>query len=341
MGSDKFGVQMQELAKIQKDWHSVSERMNEMSKKLGKIEETIAKAVAVDLASSQLAGIPGFGIAFEVLKDAKDIAARASHLAATKEKLTKEIAQDAQKIKAVMSEYEAIEHKIEQELKKHDKKHEKPKSPGGSNGTRIDGTGKGGSKGGGHHEQPKSPGDHGGGGDLKDHSTGDWKTHTDSRGWDGWSTSGKRHPRNGEGKGVEARPKMDGLSDERKGILDRALDRAEHKLGYSQSSVTNGYRVDCSGLVSAAWGLKGPGLNTWGLMEPSVSHQIGKSDLKPGDAMISGEHTVIFGGWADAAHTRYVAIEDSGSQGCVSHVIPYPYYPGSGPYHPYRRNGVE
>lgn len=76
-------------------------------------------------------------------------------------------------------------------------------------------------------------------------------------------------------------------------------------------------------------------------MKPSVSHQIGKGDLRPGDAMIAGDHTLIFGGWANAAHTEYIGIEDSGSAGCVSHVIPYPYFHGDTSYHPYRRNGVE
>ncbi|WP_354641735.1 hypothetical protein [Kitasatospora camelliae] len=105
--------------------------------------------------------------------------------------------------------------------------------------------------------------------------------------------------------------------------------------------MTNGYRVDCSGLVSCAWGLPGPGLDTYGLMGSKISHRIDKEDLKPGDAMIMGDHTVLFGGWANKEHTRYIAIEDSGSQGCVSHEIPYPYYHGDQRYKPYRRNGVE
>jgi hypothetical protein len=346
MASEEFGVQLRELGKVQQDWESVSERLTEMSNDLGKIQSTLKKAVETDLFASPLAGIAGFGIALEVAKDVKAIESQAAALLAIKKKLTDDIALDAQKIKAVIAEYEAVDRKIAEGLDKH--KHSGSGGSGNGGGTVIDGSGKGPTTGhtgaptpaGGSGGGSSSGGSGGGGGSLKDGGTGDWQTHTDSRGWDGWSTSGRRHPRNGEGGGVVDQPNLNGVSDVRKGIVDRALERAQHRLGYSQSSVTNGYRVDCSGLVSDAWGLPGPGLTTIGLMQSNVSHPIGKDDLQPGDAMIADEHTVIFAGWADAAHTHYIAIEDSGSQGCISHVIPYPYYPGSGPYHPYRRNGV-
>lgn len=330
----QFGVEMRELEKVQADWQSVSDRIKEMCTDLSQIQSTLTKAAATDLAVSPLASIAGFGIAYDVLKDVKEIESRTKSLLATKEQLAADLAQDAQKIAAVKAEYAATDKAIVERLKKaHPIKHPthpKPVGPpthgtGGGGG----GTGGGGGGGGGQSGPP-----------IKDGGTGTWTTHTDSRGWDGWSTSGRHHPRNGEGAGVITAPNETGLSADRKGIVDRALERAQHQLGYSQSSVTNGYRVDCSGLVSDAWGLPGPGLNTIGLMQPGISHPITKDDLQPGDAMIADEHTVIFGGWADAAHTHYIAIEDSGSQGCVSHVIPYPYYSGSGPYHPYRRNGV-
>jgi hypothetical protein len=338
----EFGVQMTELEKVQTDWQSVSDRLTEMCKDLADIQSTLAKAAATDLAVSPLASIAGFGIAYEVLKDVKDIESRTAALLAVKQQLADDIAQDAQKIAAVKAEYAATDKAILERMKKADPDPGPVKAP--PRGTLNPPSGGGGSGGGGGGAAGGGGGADTGGGrsgpPIKDGGTGTWQTHTDSRGWDGWSTSGRHHPRNGEGGGVITSPNENGLSADRKGILDRALERAQHRLGYSQSSVTNGYRVDCSGLVSDAWGLPGPGLNTIGLMQPGISHEITKGDLQPGDAMIADDHTVIFGGWADASHTHYIAIEDNGSQGCISHVIPYPYYPGSGPYQPYRRNGV-
>ncbi|WP_371498473.1 hypothetical protein OG871_20755 [Kitasatospora sp. NBC_00374] len=353
MGTEQFMVQIHELAKIQQDWQKLQQRMTELNGKLGHIKATIAKAAATDLAASQFAGIPGFAmVTGQLMRDVGDIKARAEHLQATKEKLTKELAEDIQKIKSVMGEYQDIEHKIEEELKKKLKgDHGQPKSPGGGGGPKTGIDGAGGSKGGGggHQQQPKSPrgGGGGGGGAREDYpqgtGTGDWKT---TGNWDAWSP-GKHHTTTGAG--VKAEPKTEGLSKERKDAVDRALERINHRIGYSQSAFTNGYRDDCSGFVSAAWGLPGPGLNTWGLMKENVAHRIGKDDLQPGDALIAGGHTVLFGGWADAAHTRYIGLEDNGSQGTVSQVIPYPYFPGSAgseardgsPYLPFRRNGME
>lgn len=127
--------------------------------------------------------------------------------------------------------------------------------------------------------------------------------------------------------------------------MSNMVARIDHKVGYSQSADTDGYRDDCSGSVSAAWGLAKPGENCTGLMSSSTSHRISKDDLQPGDALVAADHVVLFGGWANSQHTEYYALEDNGSQGSVGHVIPYPYYwengktPG-GTYEPYRKNGV-
>ncbi|MEV4559124.1 hypothetical protein AB0K51_19335 [Kitasatospora sp. NPDC049285] len=361
--ADQFGYRIEELTKIERDFQTLNQRMEQMTKQVGSIKATIAKAAAEDVFSAPFAGIFGFSsVVGDVVKSVKEIEARADHLEKTKETLTKGLAQDVDKIRKVISHYQAIEKKIAEEMNKpKGGDHEKPKSPG--TGTRIDGGagGKGGEQGSGgggshHPSQPESPGDSSGstgtpaggpggrhdGPKLKDKSTGDWKTKIfNGSGWDSWCGNRKRHKQNGEGLGVVAKPKMDGLSPERTAIVERALERAEHKLGYSQGAITNGYRVDCSGLVSAAWGLPGPGRDTHGLMASDVSEQISKNDLKPGDAMIMGEHTVLFGGWADAAHTKYIGIEDSGDAGCVSREIPYPYFHGDQRYHPFRRKGVE
>ncbi|MFJ5926858.1 hypothetical protein ACIQF6_30120 [Kitasatospora sp. NPDC092948] len=245
---------------------------------------------------------------------------------------------------------------------------EQPKSPGAGGDS---GGGHGGGAGGGggsHAPQPKSPG--AGGGDssgndgsgistrpgglhdgpkIKDRSAGDWQTTmVNGKGWDDWSPTHKWHPRNGGGAGVLDRPHLDGVSDERKAMVERAMERVERKLGYSQGAVTNGYRVDCSGFVSAAWGLStaGGGTTTGPLISESsgIAHHINKSELMPGDALVihhtSGDmnqHVVLFGGWADAAHTKAIILEDSGSKGCVSHEVPMSNLSG---YTAIRKNGM-
>ncbi|WP_406217757.1 hypothetical protein [Streptomyces decoyicus] len=342
MAGDTFGVEMAELAKIEKDWRAVSRRMLELNQQLGEIKKTLVTAAGIDLATAPLAQLPGFGIAYQVLADVKAIAEVSERLEENKKKLLDELAGDAEKIKKVKAEYEANEKKIEDELKKikDRKKHEAPHSPGHTGG----GSGGGGNGGGGGGGTGGSAGGGGASGPAptEGHGDGKWETKGD---WDAWSP-GKHHTTTGAG--VETAPDTSGLPGERKDIIDRAMERVEHRIGYSQSATTNGYRDDCSGFVSAAWGLQPPGLNTYGLMGNDTAHVITKDDLQPGDALIAGDHTVLFGGWADKEHTKYIALEDNGSQGTVSHVIPYPYYSGDAahersigqPYVPYRRNGL-
>ncbi|MGW1997356.1 hypothetical protein [Embleya sp. NPDC001921] len=122
-------------------------------------------------------------------------------------------------------------------------------------------------------------------------------------------------------------------------IVARAKRWADLRLGYSMTGLHDGYRTDCSGLVSMAWGLPPPGLTTVTL--PEVSHPIGKDDLRPGDILLdtapgAAGHTLIFAGWADAAHTTYHAYEESASKGAHHGTIPYPYWPGHGTFRPYR-----
>ncbi|WP_229070814.1 glycoside hydrolase [Actinoplanes sp. DH11] len=90
-----------------------------------------------------------------------------------------------------------------------------------------------------------------------------------------------------------------------------------------------GYRRDCSGYVSMALGLPGPGLNTAALA--ARSQPLTQADLQPGDLLINPApnlrgHVVLFERWADAAMTRYWGYEQSGSGGTHYHQIPYPYF---------------
>ena len=200
---------------------------------------------------------------------------------------------------------------------------------GGSGGGSAGGSG-GGSTGGGGTTTA-------GGGGIADTTGGDWQT---TGNW----TAGINGPRTGEGMRTTL-PDYSSLSGARQQILSNMEARVRHQIGYSQSAYTDGYRDDCSGSVSAAWGLAKPGTNTIGLMGSSISHQIGKDELEPGDALISSGHVVLFGGWANAQHTQYYALEDDGAEGTVAHVIPYPYWSHNGvtdggTYEPYRKNGV-
>lgn len=340
MAKEQFGVQLEHLSQLQKDWHTASERVEEMSRKLGEARDAIKRAAATDLGAAALvmgpALVAGLGTAYQVLSDVREIASQADALAEIQDKLKTDLAADAQKLRSVTEEYAAVERKNDDAMKKgkqRDKGDSTPTSPAhtGSGG----GATGGGSTHGGSSSPTKSD-------SFDGQGDGRWKTVGD---WDAWSP-GRHHTT--QGAGVIDAPDTSTLSSERKDIVDRALERVNHRIGYSQSATTNGYRDDCSGFVSAAWGLDGPGLNTYGLMGSSVSHQITKDDLQPGDALIAGDHVVLFGGWADSSHTKYIALEDNGSQGTVSHVIPYPYYSGDAahersigqPYLPYRRNGL-
>ncbi|MGW4695434.1 hypothetical protein ACWEO1_24020 [Kitasatospora cineracea] len=381
MAGNQFGFQPGELQKIQQDFAQINQRMEEMSGRLGEIKATVAKAAATDVFSGWIMGVLGAGqILAEVAKDVQNINARAEALAKTKEKLTKELGEDAAKIKQLIASYEEVERKIAEELKRQHTEQEKPKSPrtgidsvdkgkgggtggtggggGGGGHTGTDGGGGGGGHtggggGGGGHDTSgndgtgivSGPGGKHDGPKIKDRSTGDWKTKiVNGSGWDSWSDH--RHPRNGEGVGVKAQPKLDGVSDERKAMVERAMERVQRRLGYSQGAVTNGYRVDCSGFLSAAWGLPGPGTVTGSLISESggIAHHIARQDLQPGDALVvhhtrgdMEQHVVLFGGWADAAHTRAIILEDSGSQGCISHEEPMSKL---AEYTPIRKNGM-
>ncbi|GAA2470800.1 NlpC/P60 family protein [Winogradskya humida] len=100
----------------------------------------------------------------------------------------------------------------------------------------------------------------------------------------------------------------------------------------------HGYRRDCSGYVSMALGLSGPGLTTVDLAEQSA--RIAKAELRPGDLMINPDtdlrgHVVLFAGWVDASMNRYYGYEQTGSGGTHYRSIPYPYF-GTYPMTPYR-----
>jgi hypothetical protein len=124
-------------------------------------------------------------------------------------------------------------------------------------------------------------------------------------------------------------------------ILDRAESWVAAGVPYSMTAYwKDGYRQDCSGFVSMAWGL---GVSAWTGDLADYAVRITREELQPGDILLfhntadpqQGSHTLIFGGWADAARTRYTAYEQSGP-GARTRTTPYAYWTDSASYVPYR-----
>ena len=128
-------------------------------------------------------------------------------------------------------------------------------------------------------------------------------------------------------------------------IMARARVWANAPRRYSQEDVDpeSGYRLDCSGYLSMAWGLEPPGLTTVEL--PDLCRLIDRDDLRPGDALMVGGpgtdgdagHAILFEAWADADRRRVSVFEQVGSRGTVHRVIDYP----PPPYLAYRHRDVE
>ena len=73
------------------------------------------------------------------------------------------------------------------------------------------------------------------------------------------------------------------------------------------------YRSDCSGFVSWSWGLPPPGHTTATLApyETDVSDLVAVDDLQPGDALNSGHHVMLFGGWTDKSAGEATVLQES------------------------------
>lgn len=154
---------------------------------------------------------------------------------------------------------------------------------------------------------------------------------------------GPRSPLHG---GREGSPARDGNGDAapkttRTEIINRAKIWVAAQVPYSMSRYwTDGYRQDCSGFVSMAWGLPG---NEWTGSLGSFGVKIGKEDLQPGDILLfhnldnpeKGSHVVIFGGWTDYTHDSYTAYEQT-PPNARRKSTPYAYSSNSSKYVPYR-----
>ncbi|HEY8986974.1 MAG TPA: peptidoglycan-binding protein [Streptomyces sp.] len=128
-------------------------------------------------------------------------------------------------------------------------------------------------------------------------------------------------------------------------IIRRAKTWVAAKVPYSMTAFwSDGYRQDCSGFVSMAWGLPG---NEWTGTLDRYGTRIAKEDLQPGDILLfhnpvdpqKGSHVVIFGGWTDYTHSYYIAYEQT-RPGTRRQSTPYAYWTHSDRYLAYRYTGV-
>lgn len=127
----------------------------------------------------------------------------------------------------------------------------------------------------------------------------------------------------------------------REAIIARARAWVAQGVPYSLTAFhSDGYRQDCSGFVSMAWGL---GSNQWTGSLSAFGTRITKGQLRPGDILLfhnpadpeKGSHVTVFGGWEDSAHTRYTAYEQT-PPGTRRQSTPYAYWTNSSQYVPYR-----
>ncbi|WP_369389444.1 peptidoglycan-binding protein [Streptomyces sp. CG1] len=145
--------------------------------------------------------------------------------------------------------------------------------------------------------------------------------------------------------GKPARPSTPIPAATRTQIINRAKTWVTAQVPYSMNDFwSDGYRQDCSGYVSMAWGLPG---NEWTGSLGSFGVKITKEELQPGDILLyhnpdnpeSGSHVVIFGGWTDYTHVNYTVYEQTPPH-TRSQPTPYPYWSHTDKYVPYRYKGV-
>ncbi|WP_328335438.1 MULTISPECIES: peptidoglycan-binding protein [unclassified Streptomyces] len=131
----------------------------------------------------------------------------------------------------------------------------------------------------------------------------------------------------------------------RSAIISRAAKWVAAKVPYRMDkNWKDGYRQDCSGFVSMAWGLDG---NEWTGNLAQYGRRTKRSALRPGDILLfhnpanpnKGSHVTIFGGWTNSAHTSYLAYEQTRPH-TRAQSTPYAYWSHSGRYVPYRYKGL-
>jgi hypothetical protein len=101
-------------------------------------------------------------------------------------------------------------------------------------------------------------------------------------------------------------------------VIARATSWVNLRLGYSRRATFGGYRRDCSGMVSMAWGV-GRSYTSRSISSRAMRIPVGA--LQPGDAIQTPGHVEIFGGWVNQRKGTFVALEQSGrGRGAVRRV---------------------
>ncbi|MGW1765160.1 peptidoglycan-binding protein [Streptomyces sp. NPDC002073] len=128
-------------------------------------------------------------------------------------------------------------------------------------------------------------------------------------------------------------------------IMRRARTWVDAKVPYDMGRYwRDGYRQDCSGFVSMAWRL---GSSEWTGSLDRFAERRPRGDLEAGDVLLfhnagnpgAGSHVVLFAGWLDGKHTRYLAYEQTRPH-TIARATPYAYWNNSAGYVPYRRKGL-
>jgi hypothetical protein len=101
-------------------------------------------------------------------------------------------------------------------------------------------------------------------------------------------------------------------------ILDRAKKWVDRGIAYNQGAYTDGYRQDCSGFVSMAWGL--PTSAVTGTLPQYSNTLSSKDDLRPGDTINNRQvgnngHVVLFVQWTNKEQGKFIAYEENGGWG--------------------------
>ncbi|WP_018157457.1 LGFP repeat-containing protein [Demetria terragena] len=101
------------------------------------------------------------------------------------------------------------------------------------------------------------------------------------------------------------------------------LNRARHRIAMappyvsSNSSLSEGYRTDCSGFVAYAWASAAPGAATPAIGSSDGGFRINWDDLQPGDAVNNPNpgdlgHVIMFERWLDGRRDGFVGLEHAG-----------------------------
>jgi hypothetical protein len=92
----------------------------------------------------------------------------------------------------------------------------------------------------------------------------------------------------------------------RKEVVQRAKAWVHKRVRYDQKGAFQGYRRDCSGMVSMAWRLD-ESYTTATIASKAVRIKI--ANLSPGDAVLTESHVTLFEGWKNKRTRTYYALE--------------------------------